>query len=66
MTASEIAELRKQLGMNRREIAEALNVDYDTYRAWENGRRRLSAIGETAIRLLAEKRMAIKGKQEHL
>lgn len=34
MTASEIAELRKQLGMNRREIAEALNVDYDTYMAW--------------------------------
>lgn len=52
MTPDEIKQARQALGLNIQEMAGHLGVNRDTYSQWEKGRRKLPAIGGTAIRWL--------------
>ena len=52
MTPEEIKEARESLGLNKKQMAERLGVDRDTYYKWEAGKRSLPAIGATAIKLI--------------
>lgn len=53
MTTNEIKAARQSLGLTIQQMADRLGVDRDTYSQWERGRRKLPAIGVTAIRWLA-------------
>lgn len=52
MTAEEIKQARESLGLNKKQMAERLGVDRDTYYKWEAGKQRLPAVGVTAIKLI--------------
>lgn len=52
MTPDEIKQARESLGLNKKQMAERLGVDRDTYYKWEAGKRLIPAVGVTAIKLI--------------
>ena len=53
MTAKQIKETREYLGFSfAKEMSHALGVDIGTYHKWENGKRKIPAVGISAIKLL--------------
>lgn len=55
MTAHEFTQIRKQLGMNQREIADELGVHYNTVNNWEADRHRIPNATAVLLRHLAAK-----------
>jgi DNA-binding transcriptional regulator YiaG len=52
MTKAELTAARKELGMNKAEMAKRLRTPYGTYNKWELGTRRVPGVCETALELL--------------
>ena len=55
MTIEELKAARRELGMNRVELAKRLGTPYRAYDKWERGERRIPGICAVAIELLLEK-----------
>jgi DNA-binding XRE family transcriptional regulator len=62
MTATELKNARRELGLNKAEIAARLRVHYQAYVKWERGERPISGLLETAIELLLEKDRRLMAK----
>lgn len=61
MTPAEIKANRQSLGLTIQQMADSLGVDRDTYSQWERGRRKLPAVGVTAIRWLVAGKVGSRG-----
>ncbi len=52
MAPAELKQARQLLGLNIKQMAEALQTPYRTYQDWEHGKRRIPGIAEVAIKAL--------------
>ena len=52
MTAGELTDARKGLGLSPTQMARAMGVSYDTYRSWQSGRRSMPAVADRCVELL--------------
>ena len=55
MEPSELKAARRELGMNKVDLAGRIRTPYRTYDKWERGERRIPGSCETAVELLLEK-----------
>lgn len=55
MTPPELAAARRELGLNKTELANRLKTPYRTYVDWERGVSPISGAAEVAIELLLER-----------
>ena len=61
MTAKEIKELRKRLGLTQKELATRVKVDAITIRRWEGNEHRPSALaGRQLERLVKKNNVALR------
>ena len=67
MKPTELRAARKELGMNRAEMAKRLRTPYRAYDKWERGERRIPGVCETAIEmLLRHDRMVMQAIMEKI
>lgn len=52
MIHTELKQARETLGLNIKEMAQALDVSRSTYNHWERGERRMTGASPQAVRLL--------------
>ena len=52
MTHLELSKARRQLGLNKAEMAQQLRTPYRTYVDWERGARRIPGVCQVAVELL--------------
>lgn len=55
MTPEQLKTSRRELGLNKREMAKALRTPYRSYVDWERGDRRIPGVCEVAVELLVKK-----------
>ena len=60
MTSQDLVQARLRLGLNIKQMAEALNTPYRTYQNWELGERRIPGIVTAVINLMEEKMGTVK------
>ena len=56
MTAQEIKEARKQLGLTQEKLVEAIGGNLSTLRHWEQGVHKINKFAADAIKQLLEKK----------
>jgi DNA-binding transcriptional regulator YiaG len=59
MTGQELREARLRLGLNMRQMAEALETPYRTYQDWELGNRRILGVCNVVVFLLLKYKGAV-------
>ncbi len=52
MTPRKLTNARRKLDLTPTEMARAMGVPYDTYKDWQSGRRRMSALAVRCVELL--------------
>ncbi len=57
MTADEVQELRRRLGLTQEQMAHELGVSWTTVSRWENGHFRPSGLALQALRKLASRKI---------
>ena len=55
MTPADLKQSRRELGLNKVEMARQLRTPYRTYADWERGTRRIPGICQVAVELLVKR-----------
>lgn len=62
MTADEMNEARRKMGVSKADLARLLRTPYPTVRDWCRGERPIPGVAEVAVGLLVEREAAVMGR----